>query len=82
MRTNRKVAILTYYHHPCNHPVLTNIFAKELAKTNAVVWFLQGDVSRGKVQRWQNSTVFLKKKIYSKNIVSKVVNKTRGACIV
>jgi hypothetical protein len=56
-----KIAILTYYHYPCHHPVLTNIFAKELAKIKKVVWLLQGDVARGRVKRWHNSVVLLKK---------------------
>jgi len=77
----RKIAILTYYHYPCHHPVLTNIFAKELAKIKKVVWLLQGDVSRGRVKRWHNSVVLLTKSIIRKSLASNIANKLTNACL-
>jgi glycosyltransferase involved in cell wall biosynthesis len=77
----RKIAILTYYHYPCHHPVLTNIFAKELAKIKKVVWLLQGDVSRGSVKRWHNSVVLLRKSTIRKSLASNISNKLTSVCI-
>jgi glycosyltransferase involved in cell wall biosynthesis len=81
MTNNRKIAILSYYHHPCNHPVLTNVFAKELAKTKKIVWFLRGDVSKGMIRRWHNSTVLLNKGYTKQNVASKIYNKLTSVCI-
>ena len=55
MKNRGKIAILAYYHFPCEHPVLENIFAKELARDQEVVFYFQGDTSKGSKQQWHNS---------------------------
>ena len=54
-KNREKIAILAYYHFPCDHPVLENIFAKELARDQEVVFYIQGDTSKGSKQQWHNS---------------------------
>jgi glycosyltransferase involved in cell wall biosynthesis len=81
MIDNRMIAILTYYHYPCHHPVLTNIFAKELAKNNQVVWLLQGDVTKGRIKRWHNSIVLLSRGMLKKCVSAFFYNNLMRACV-
>lgn len=74
MANKKKIIILTYYDFPCQHPVLENIFAKELAKKHEIVWLFQGDVSQGNKLQWHNSQVLLSKKITGVSYTTKVLN--------
>jgi glycosyltransferase involved in cell wall biosynthesis len=73
-KNRNKIAILTYYHFPCDHPVLENVFAKELGKKHDVIWLLQGNVSKGNLKRWYNSNVILSRKATGKNWFAKILN--------
>lgn len=75
MGNKNKIIILTYYYYPCTEPVLENVFAKELGKKHDIMWLMQGDISKGKIRKWHNSTVFLTKKIRENARFSKVRNK-------
>ena len=73
-KNREKIAILAYYHFPCDHPVLENVFAKELGRRHDVIWLLQGNVSRGNSTRWHNSDVLLSRKAPGNNWFSKILN--------
>jgi glycosyltransferase involved in cell wall biosynthesis len=75
VKNSGKIAILTYYHFPCDHPVLENVFAKELGKKHDVIWFLQGNIARGNVKRWYNSDVILSRKASGNNWFAKILNR-------
>ena len=73
-KSRGKIAILTYYHFPCDEPVLENVFAKELGSRHDIIWLFQGDVSRGTSTRWYNSDVLLSRKAPGNNWFSKILN--------
>lgn len=74
-KRKKKIIILTYYRFPCTEPVLENVFAKELGKKFEIIWLFQGDVSKGRKQKWHNSRVLLVREIKKKNLMTKVVNR-------
>ena len=78
MKNNKKIIILTYYHFPCDHRVLENVFAKGLGREHEVIWLFQGDVSKGRVQKWHNSQVLLSRSIKGNHWRSKLGNKILG----
>jgi hypothetical protein len=75
MKSKKKIVIITYYHFPCNHAVLKNVFAKELAREHEIIWLFQGDISRGRNFKWHNSKVMLVRETKGNGWVSRVVNK-------
>ena len=74
MKNKQKIIILTYYHFPCTEPVLENVFAKELGREHEVTWIFQGDVSKGRDEKWHNCQVLLTKLIKGNHWCSKLVN--------
>ena len=74
MKNKKKIIILTYYRFPCTHPVLKNVFARELGREYEVVWLFQGDVSRGRMLKWHNSQVLLSREIKGNHWYSKLAN--------
>lgn len=75
MKNNKKIIILSYYHFPCNHPVLENVFAKEIGRQHNIIWLLQGDIAHGKKRRWHNSQVFVTKALQGNHWCKKVANR-------
>lgn len=55
----KKILITTYYKFPCRHPVLENVFAKELAKNYDIYWVFNGNKTGDMQLRWHNSHVIL-----------------------
>lgn len=78
MNSKKKIIIITYYHFPCTHPVLENIFAKELAREHEISWLFQGDISRGRRLKWHNSQVLLVRGTKGNDLFSRVINKILG----
>jgi glycosyltransferase involved in cell wall biosynthesis len=74
----RTILIITYYFFPCSHPVLENVFAKELAKKLNIIWLFQGDITKGKIQKWHNSLVFLSNKYVGNSVQNKILNQIFG----
>ena len=74
MSNKKKIIILTYYRFPCVEPVLENVFAKELGREYEVTWLFQGDVSKGRKQKWHNSQVLLSREIKGNHWYSKLAN--------
>lgn len=74
MSTKKKIIIVTYYHFPCSESVLESVFAKELGREHEVVWLFQGDVSKGREQKWHNSKVLLIREIKGSHWHSKLAN--------
>lgn len=74
MTNKKKLIIVTYYHFPCTQPVLENVFAKELGREHEVTWLFQGDVSKGKNQKWHNSKVLLSREMKGNHWCSKLIN--------
>ena len=72
----KRVLILSYYRYPCSHPVLENVFAKELGKICNIVWLFQGEANATEGRRrWHNSDLHFCKKVHGKSRVSDLVNK-------
>jgi glycosyltransferase involved in cell wall biosynthesis len=82
MTKNNTIVILSYYHFPCNHPVLENVFAKELGKELNIIWLLQGAVKGGRRHRWHNSEVQLTKAMKGKGLLNSIFNKILGFNII
>lgn len=82
MKKKEKIVIITYYHFPCTHPVLENVFAKELASEHEIIWIFKGDISRGRNFKWHHSQVMLVKEIKGNNWFSGMLNKILGIQIV
>lgn len=74
MKRKNKVVIITHYHFPCTHPVLENVFAKELAREHEIIWLFQGDISRGRNFKWHKSKVILVRGTKGNDWFSRVVN--------
>ncbi len=70
-----KVLFWTYYRYPCTHPVLENIFAKNIGNFCDSLWLLQGDTSSGNVKRWYESKVILSRNINGSGFFSKIANR-------
>ena len=75
MAIKKKIVILTYYHFPCDEPVLENVFAKELAHEHEVIWLFQGDISKGRMDKWHNSRVILCREKKGASWGSKLINR-------
>jgi glycosyltransferase involved in cell wall biosynthesis len=75
MGDKNDIIILSYYHYPCDEPVLENIFAKEIGKNLKVTFLLQGDLSKGQIQKWHNSQVILTKLIDGNSLKTRIINK-------
>ena len=75
MIRKKKIVIVTYYHFPCTHPVLENVFAKELARDREFVWLFQGDTSKGRMDKWHNSRVVLCGEMRGASWHSKLINR-------
>lgn len=75
MSNKKKIIIVTYYRFPCSHPVLENVFAKELGREYDITWLFQGDISKGKRQKWHNSQVLLSREIRGNHLYSKLENR-------
>jgi len=75
MKGEKKIIILTDYHFPCTHPVLENVFAKELGRKHEIIWLLQGDISKGKERRWFNSQVLLTRAFRENHWHKKIANR-------
>jgi len=72
---NRKrVLISAYYYHPCTETMLESVFAKELGQSCEMVWFLQGDRSKGKIGNWYNSTVHITRMLKGNGCLSRLAN--------
>ncbi|MCK5509108.1 MAG: glycosyltransferase [Desulfobacterales bacterium] len=71
----RKILFVSYYRFPCSHPVLENVFAKELGLEYEITFLLQGDLSHGRVRKWHNANVILAKAIKGKSIYVKAMNR-------
>jgi len=71
----KKIIILTYYRFPCSHPVLENVFARELGSEYEITWLFQGDISKGRKQKWHNSQVLLSREIKGNHWYSKLANR-------
>ena len=78
MKRRRKIVIITYYHFPCNEPVLENVFAKEIGREHDIIWLFMGDVSSGRINIWHNSRIILCKKVKGASFLSKCINKMLG----
>lgn len=73
---NRKrVLISAYYYYPCTETLLENVFAKELGQSCEIVWFLQGDRSKGKVASWYNSKVHITPMLKGNDVIARLVNR-------
>lgn len=70
----KRVLISAYYYHPCTHPVLENVFAKELGKTTNIIWFLQGDRRNVRVDNWFNSRVYITPMLTPRGLFSNIAN--------
>jgi glycosyltransferase involved in cell wall biosynthesis len=55
--------------------MLENVFAKELGKTSEIIWFVQGDRSKGKIVGWHNSKVHIAPMLKGKDIVARLINR-------
>jgi glycosyltransferase involved in cell wall biosynthesis len=75
LTNKRKIAVLAYYHFPCDHPVLENVFAKEIGSRHDLVFLLQGNVSGGNSTKWFNSNVLLSRKVSGRNWIARILNK-------
>jgi glycosyltransferase involved in cell wall biosynthesis len=75
MKIKEKIAILTNYPFPCKEPVLDNVFAKELGRLCEIIWFFQGDVSKGRTDKWHNSRLILCREIKGTSWFSKLINR-------
>ena len=71
----KKIIIVTYYRFPCSHPVLENVFARELGREHDITWLFQGDISKGRKRKWHNSQVLLSRKIKGNHWYSKLANR-------
>lgn len=71
----KKIIILTYYRFPCSHPVLENVFARELGREHDITWLFQGDISKGRKRKWHNSQVLLSREIKGNYWYSKLANR-------
>ena len=71
----KKIVILSYYHFPCSHPVLENVFAKELGSDHDIIWLFQGDTSNGNKLKWHNSEVLLTKSLQGNSMITVAVNR-------
>jgi len=78
MKSKKRLIILSYYHFPCYHPVLENVFAKTLGHYIDILWLFQGDTSQGKTCRWYNSTVYLCRVLKGNSLIVKLLNKLLG----
>lgn len=70
----KKIIILTKYTYPCYHPVMENVFAKEIGKKLDVLFLLKGNFPIRKKYKWHNSYVILSK-INSTCKISSILNK-------
>jgi glycosyltransferase involved in cell wall biosynthesis len=75
MVNNHEIIILSYYHYPCDEPVLENVFAKELGKHLKITFLMQGDISKGQIQKWHNSNVILTKLFNENFLQTRILNK-------
>ena len=75
MGDKNEIIILCYYHHPCDEPVLENVFAKELGKDLKITFLLQGDISKGNIKNWHNSQVILTKLFDGNSFKAIILNK-------
>jgi len=75
MKSDKKIIILTYYNFPCTHPVLGNVFAKELGRNHEIIWLLQGDIAKGKKKKWFNSHVLLTRAFRGNHWYKKIANR-------
>ena len=55
--------------------MLENVFARELGRKHELIWLFQGDVSKGKRQKWHNTEVLLSREIRGNHWFSKLMNK-------
>jgi len=78
MKDKKRLIILSYYHFPCHHPVLENVFAKTLGRYIDILWLFQGDTSNGKTFRWYNSTVRLCRVLKGNSLIVKLLNRILG----
>ena len=56
-----------------SHPVLKNVFAKEIGKIAEVYWLFRANIL--KQNRWENSWLILYKKYKERNLVFFIANK-------
>ncbi len=75
MKTEKKIIIITNYNFPCTHPMLENVFAKELGRKHRIIWLLQGDISKGKKKKWFNSQVLLTRAFRGDHWHKKIANR-------
>lgn len=75
MENRNKIIMLSYYHYPCNEPVLENVFAKELGESLKIIFFMQGDLSKGRIKKWHNSQVILTKLFTGNSFKTRILNK-------
>jgi glycosyltransferase involved in cell wall biosynthesis len=75
MAIKKKIIIFTYYHFPCFEPVLENVFAKVLAREHEVIWLFQGNILKGRTDKWHNSRVILCREMKGTSWCAKLINK-------
>lgn len=78
MKGKKRLIILSYYHFPCHHPVLENVFAKTLGHYVDILWLFNGDTSKGRTYKWHNSTVYLCGVLKGNSLIVKLLNKILG----
>ena len=59
LRLKKIIVVLSSYFFPCSHPVLENVFAKELGRDFEIIFLFKGDISKGRKQQWHNTQVVL-----------------------
>lgn len=59
MTASKKLVIMSRYEYPCSHPVLENVFAKEIAKNIDIDFILKGKNNGKNIIRWHNARIIL-----------------------
>jgi glycosyltransferase involved in cell wall biosynthesis len=67
--------ILSYHFFPCHHPVLENVFAKELGRKKNIKFLFQGNLSNGQKRIWHNAKIYLVKGFKSNLWIFTIINK-------
>ena len=75
MKHKKKILVLCYYKFPCNHPVIENVFAKEMGKRKDVFFIFSSTSVASHFIKWHNSKVILVKAFNSLFIFNKLISK-------
>ena len=71
---HKHILMLSYYSYPCSHPVLKNIFAKEVGKIASINWIFRTEEDDLQ-DKWENSDLILVRSYKRKNFITAIGNK-------